>query len=150
MGLFDAFKGDTESMSPIKALTISMIYMISADGEVANEEVGQLLAVIGGARSKRGVGVGGQNEKLLQSAVKYTQSHSVDQFLGEANEVMDDAQKLCTLLNMLDSLLSDGHADPKEQGIFQQFLTGFGYTEEDFQSYFDIIAKKNDRSVFNT
>ena len=49
MGLFDMFKGDKgEEMTPHFAFATSLLYMMGADGEMDQEEIGQLLAVIGG------------------------------------------------------------------------------------------------------
>ena len=50
MGLFDVFKGDSaQAMTPKMALGASLLYMMSADGEMDNEEIGHLLSVLGGA-----------------------------------------------------------------------------------------------------
>ena len=70
MGLFDMFKGDTDEVTPHFAFATSLIYMIGADGKVENEEVGQLLAVLGGEDSGGSIGVGAQNKKLLDHARK--------------------------------------------------------------------------------
>jgi uncharacterized tellurite resistance protein B-like protein len=49
MGLFDMFKGDKgETMTPHFAFAASLLYMMGSDGEMANEEIGHLLSVLGG------------------------------------------------------------------------------------------------------
>ena len=128
MGLFDMFKSDAGTeMTPHFAFVTALIYMIAADGEIQNEEIGQLLSVLGGEKSSNGViGVGAQNEKLLRNAQKYVQSNSPDKFLEEAAPLLTDAQKMCILTNLCDSLLSDGNADPTEQQLFYKFMQGFG------------------------
>ena len=150
MGLFDMFKSDAGTeMTPHFAFVTALIYMIAADGEIQNEEIGQLLSVLGGEKSSNGViGVGAQNEKLLRNAQKYVQSNSPDKFLEEAAPLLTDAQKMCILTNLCDSLLSDGNADPTEQQLFYKFMQGFGIAEERFQPYFEVIVLKNDRTVF--
>ncbi|MCK5716094.1 MAG: TerB family tellurite resistance protein, partial [Thiomargarita sp.] len=97
MGLFDMFKGDNEEMNPQFAFATSLIYMISADGVIENEEVGQLLAVLGGEETEGGIGVGANNRKLLERAVKYQQKTAVETFLSEATPILTDAQKMCIL-----------------------------------------------------
>ncbi len=150
MGLFDMFKGDSgEVMTPPLALAISMLYMIGADGEIANEEIGQLLMVLGGDDKGGVIGVGGNNQKLLERAMKYWKSKSVENFFSEAAPVLGDAQRICILTNLCDSLLSDGHAAPAEQMMFQKFLAAFDVSEERFKPFFEVIATKNDRSVFS-
>lgn len=149
MGLFDMFKGDAGmEMTPHFAFAISLIYMMSADGKIENEEVGQLLAVLGGAEEGGAIGVGANNRKLLDQAVKYAQSHSHEQFFSEAVPLLTEAQKFCILTNVLDSLLADGDAAAQEQELFNKFLQSFDISEEKFNPFFEVISLKNDRSVF--
>jgi uncharacterized tellurite resistance protein B-like protein len=142
------FKDDNEEMTPHFAFAASLIYMIGADGTVANEEVGQLLSVLGGEDSDGVIGVGANNQQLLDRAFKYYQKTKVDTFLSEVTPVLTDAQKMCMLTNLLDSSLSDGTAAPEEQELFNKFLQAFGISEERFKPFFDVIALKNDRAVF--
>jgi len=148
MGLFDIFTGDSEEMTPHFVFATALIYMIGADGKIENEEVGQLLAVLGGEESGGTIGVGANNRKLLERAYKYQQKNTVDKFLTEATPILSDGQKICILANMLDSSLSDGNAAPEEQQLFNKFLQAFGVSEQRFKPFFDVIALKNDRSVF--
>lgn len=150
MGLFDMFKGDSgEKMTPHKALATSLLYMMSADGEIDHEETGHLLAVLGGQDNGNGtVGVGAQNQALLESALKYRRSHSLDEFLQEATPLLSDAQRMCILVNLLDSSLSDGQPEREEQQTFGKFLQAFGISEVRFKPFFEVLVLKNDRTVF--
>ncbi|MDM8559755.1 TerB family tellurite resistance protein [Candidatus Parabeggiatoa sp. HSG14] len=148
MGLFDMFTGDSEEMNPHFAFATSLIYMIGADGKVENEEVGQLLAVLGGEDNGGTIGVGANNKQLLDRAFRYQQKNSVDHFLTEAAPLLTDAQKMCVLTNLLDSSLSDGTAAPEEQELFSKFLQAFDISEDRFKPFFEVIALKNDRGVF--
>ena len=136
MGLFDMFKGDAAPpLTPKLAFASALLYMMSADGEIEQEEIGQLIGVIGGDRA------------LLDDAVKYTRKVPLDQYLAQAPGQMNEAQKLCVLINLCDSLLADGSAAPQEQALFGRFLHSFGLTEEQFTPHFQVISIKNDRSV---
>lgn len=149
MGLFDLFSGDSGAeMTPHLAFATSLIYMMSADGRIENEEVGQLLSVLGGDNQGGTIGVGANNRKLLDKALKYAQSHSPEQFFNEAAPLLTDAQKMCILTNILDSSLSDGSAAPEEQELFAKFLQAFDISEARFKAFFEVIALKNDRSIF--
>ncbi|HYC02237.1 MAG TPA: TerB family tellurite resistance protein [Azospirillaceae bacterium] len=149
MGLFSMFKGDSGGeMTPHKAFAIALMYCMGADGEMDPEEVGHLLAVIGGERSGGTIGVGANNRALLESAMKYVRTKTPDQFLAEAVPVLTTAQKLCILMNIVDSALADGQAEQEEQQLFDKFQKAFGITDEQFKPYFDVIMLKCDRSVF--
>ena len=142
------FKEDNQEMTPHFAFAASLIYMIGSDGTVAPEEVGQLLSVLGGEDSDGVIGVGANNQQLLDRAFKYYKKTQVDTFLSEITPILTDAQKMCMLTNLLDSSLSDGTAAPEEQELFNKFLQAFDISEERFKPFFDVIALKNDRSVF--
>ncbi|PGW86665.1 Tellurite resistance protein TerB [Bacillus thuringiensis] len=152
MGLFDMFKGDktrTENgMEPHFAFATSLLYMMGADGEYDNEELGQLLSVLGGINKGGTIYVGGNNDDLLEKAIKYVRKNSLDTFLKEAAPSLTDAQKMCILVNLIDSSLSDGEAEREEQMMFGKFLQAFDISEERFKPFFEVIVLKNDRSVF--
>ena len=137
MGLFDAFKSEPPKLSPRMALTLGLLYMMASDGEIEAEEIGQLQSVVG------------RDQDLINSAVKYLRSVKYEQFLTEAAALLNESQKLCLLINMADSLLSDGRAEQSEQQAFGKALTQFGMTEDGFKHYFETLAIKNNRSVFN-
>jgi len=149
MGLFDMFKADSgDTMTPHLAFATSLIYMMSADGNIGNEEIGQLLSVLGGQDQGGVINVGGNNRQLLDRAIKYARSNGLDQFLTEATPLLSDAQKMCILTNLIDSSLSDGQAAPEEQQLFDKFMRAFGISESRFKPFFEVIVLKNDRSVF--
>ncbi|MBT2578159.1 TerB family tellurite resistance protein [Bacillus sp. ISL-8] len=152
MGLFDMFKGDktrTENgMEPHFAFATSLLYMMGADGEYDNEELGQLLSVLGGKNKGGTIYVGGNNDDLLDKAIKYVRKNSLDTFLKEAAPSLTDAQKMCILVNLIDSSLSDGEAEREEQMMFGKFLQAFDISEERFKPFFEVIVLKNERSVF--
>ena len=137
MGLFDVFKSEPPKLSPRLALAVGLLYMMASDGEIEAEEIGQLQSVVGG------------DQDLINSAVKYLRSVKYEQFLTDAAALLNDHQKLCLLINMADSLLSDGRAEQSEQQAFGKALSQFGMTEEGFKSYFEALAIKNNRAVFN-
>lgn len=149
MGLFDMFKSDTsQTMSPHFAFATGLLYMMSADGEMDNEEVGHLLSVLGGEKSGGSIGVGAQNKQMLDRALNYRQKNSIDKFLEEATPILTDAQKMCILMNLLDSAFSDGEAEPEEQALFAKIQAAFGVSDERFKPFFEVLMIKNDRAVF--
>ncbi len=136
MGLFDVFKTEPPKLTPRLALAVGLLFMMAADGEIEPEEIGQLQSVVGG------------DQELIHTAVKFMRSIRYDKFLVEANALLNPQQKLCVLINMADSLLSDGSAAAAEQQTFILALNAFGMTEESFKPYFETIALKNNRGIF--
>jgi len=139
MGLFDAFKNKSDTLNQKQAFIASLIYMIGADGVVEDEEIMQLVGAIQQFPDR---------DEIFDAAIKYTRRNSPSQFLSEANGLLSDAQKMTILVNLADSLTSDGDADPSEQRLFEQFLQAWNISEERFRPFFEVIAMKNDRTVF--
>ncbi len=139
MGLFDSFKNKSDTLNQKQAFIASLIYMIGADGVVEDEEITQLIGAIAQFPDR---------DEIFNAAVKYTRRTPANQFLSEANGLLSDAQKMTILVNLADSLTSDGDADPSEQRLFEQFLQAWNISEERFRPFFEVIAVKNDRTVF--
>lgn len=139
MGLFDAFKSKSDALNQKHIFIASLIYMVAADGIVEEEEILQLIGAIQQFPDR---------DEIFNAAIKYTKRTSSNQFLSEANGLLSDAQKMTILVNLADSLTSDGDADPSEQRLFEQFLQAWNIPEERFRPFFEVIAMKNDRTVF--
>ncbi len=149
MGLFDRFKADQgQQMTPHLAFAASLIYCLGADGEMDNEEIGHLLSVIGGSKERGQIGVGGNNRALLDQAMRIARTKPLDQFLAEVTPILTDAQRMCILLNLVDSAMSDGEAEGEEQELVGRFQRAFGITDERFVPFFEALHAKNDRTVF--
>lgn len=139
MGLFDSFKNKSETITQQHAFIASLIYMIAADGVIEDEEIMQLSGAIAQFPNQH---------ELLDQSIKYFRRTNVSDFLRDANGMLSDAQKMTILVNLADSLTSDGDADPSEQRMFEQFMQAWGISEERFRPFFEVIAMKNDRTVF--
>ena len=130
LGSFDILPA-SDQLTPQLALAASMLYMMSADGSMAEEEIGQLNVVIG------------RSDGLLQAGLKYVKTIKFQQFIKEAAAVLNTAQQLCILTNVCDSMMSDGEVAAVEVGLFRRMLTAFNFSEEKFQPFFNILSRKN-------
>ncbi len=131
LGAFNGRADDVSQISPHQALAIALLYMMTADGAIGSEEIGQLEAVIG------------EFEGLQKAALKYVRQTKVKQFLDQATPSLTTEQRLYILTNVCDSMLSDGSVALLENKLFQTILTAFGYDESSFESYYQTIEIKN-------
>ena len=131
LGVFAGRADDISQISPHHALAIALLYMMTADGAIGSEEIGQLEAVIG------------EFEGLQKVALKYVRQTKVKQFLDEATPSLSTEQRLYILTNVCDSMLSDGSVALLENKLFQTILTSFGHNETSFESYYQTIEIKN-------
>lgn len=126
---------ESDKLTPQMALAASLLYMMSADGSMAEEEIGQLNVVIG------------RSAVLLQAGLKYVKTIKFQQFVKEAAALLNPAQQLCILTNVCDSMMSDGEVATVELELFRRMLTAFNFKEEKFQPYFNILSRKNEKPV---
>lgn len=140
MGLFDMFKGGGAfEITPRRALTISLIYCMGSDGEIDPEEVGHLLSVMGR----------GATRDELERCMRHARATPPEQFLAEAAPKLNDAQRLCILLNMIDSAMSDGVAEQEERDLIARYQQAFGISDAALEPYFRALIAKNERTVLD-
>ncbi len=130
LGRYTGVKDERQPMTPHFALAISLLYMLTADGSIGRQEIGQLEAVIG------------EFAGLQIVALKYVRTVKLKPFLDEASALLTHDQKLYILVNVCDSMLSDGAVARLEDKVFLSMLTAFGYTEKAFDIYLRVLETK--------
>ncbi|WP_431268553.1 TerB family tellurite resistance protein [Dankookia sp. P2] len=116
--MFGMFKSQSASLdlNPRTCLVVSLIYCMGADGEMDEEEIGHLVSVLGR----------GATREQMNAALRYVRATEPYQFLTDSNARLRPAQKLCIILNMIDSAMSDGEAEQGEQRLVVQSRRGMG------------------------
>lgn len=137
-------------MTPQLAFVTGVLYMMVSSGHITAEEMGHLFSLIGGKNQKGIVELSKEYRTLVDNATRYRNQHSLDEFIAETASKLTYAQKMCLLLNLVDSSLSDGVAAQGERDVFNRILKGYNITEEAFAPYFQVLALKADLSIFNT
>jgi uncharacterized tellurite resistance protein B-like protein len=118
-------------IAPHLAMAAGIVYMMSADGNIAKEEIGQLKLMIG------------EFAGLQTVAMNYVRNFKMSQFLKESVPYLDDPQKLYILTVIFDAMQSDGVIDEEENLLFETIQKAFGVKEEDFKAIRHALTKKN-------
>lgn len=149
MKFTEVFKYDTDpqTMSPVRAFLISILYMISADGQIQSREIGHLLSVIGGIKTGP-LSIQAANQKILDLAMSYRSRNSIETFLAEATPLLSKAQRKCILANLLDCAYLDEHVARAEKEAFNKFVAAFEISPEELQPIMEVIKIKNGFDVF--
>ena len=134
LGSFDE-KFSPDVLTPQLSLAACLLYMMSSDGVMAKEEIGQLQVIIGDSKS------------LLQSGLKYVGKTKALQFFKDAPKLLTARQKLCIVINACDTMLSDGKIENAEREFFKRLLAAFGQSEDTFKSYYQVLFLKNERPL---
>lgn len=139
--MFSMFKSQAPALdlTPRNCLVVSLLYCMASDGEMDAEEVGHLLSVMGP----------GATRQALDTALRYCRATRPDEFAAAAGARLRPDQKLCIVLNMIDSAMSDGQAEQGEQDLVMGFVRSWGLSEAELEPHFRSLTAKNDRSVLD-
>ena len=135
MNIFRSSKKVTPELTPKIALASALLFMVAADGKITPEEVAQMVISLN------------NDEQLFDDALAYGRSTKFRDFLSSTANLLNHEQKICILLNLCDSLMSDGEVAPEEESLFSLFLNAWEISETEVRPYMEMIAKKNDHSV---
>ncbi|MEI6470129.1 MAG: hypothetical protein WCO72_11715, partial [Betaproteobacteria bacterium] len=133
--IFGEFKLTTSDnlsdLTPHLAMAVSIVYMMSADGSIGQEEIGQLEAMVG------------EFEGLQEFALQFVRKIKRGDFLSQAKHALDKPQRLCVLLNVCDSMMSDESIGMLEDKLFVTMLDAFAVKESAFKKYYEVLELKN-------
>ena len=134
-GEFEPITSDKLSdLTPHLSMAVSIVYMMSADGSIGQEEIGQLETMVG------------EFEGLQQFALQFVRKIKRSDFLNEAKHVLDKQQRLCVLLNVCDSMMADESVGMLEDKLFVSMLDAFAVKESTFKKYYEVLELKNIKS----
>ncbi len=131
LGRYTGVRDERQPMTPHLALACALLYMLTSDGSIGAQEVGQLETVLG------------EFEGLQKAALTYVRSVKMNAFLDEASAVLQPEQKLFILTNVCDSMLADGDVASIEDKLFMSMLRAFDFNEATFARFHQVIETKN-------
>jgi uncharacterized tellurite resistance protein B-like protein len=111
-------------------LACSLLYMMAADGNIAEEEIGQLQVVLG------------EFEGLQAVAMQTVRTVKMNVFLRQAAPLLTQDQKIMILSNVCDSMMSDGKINVIEDNLFQNMLAAFSVPMSGFKPFYETIKIK--------
>jgi len=133
--IFGEFKPITSDklsdLSPHLAMAVSIVYMMSADGSIGQEEIGQLETMVG------------EFDGLQEFALQFVRKIKRGDFLNHAKHALDKPQRLCVLLNVCDSMMADEEVGMLEDKLFVSMLDAFAVKESAFKKYYEVLELKN-------
>ncbi len=137
MGIFDKLTGKTATLTPKSALVLSAITVIAADGIIDEAELNDLSKIVRGDR------------KSIEVAMEVLRANKFPAVIDLAAATLDEKQKLATLAILCDLAMADGILAGEEKAVLQLYMEKFGIPEAKLQPIIDVIAIKNDFSIFS-
>jgi uncharacterized tellurite resistance protein B-like protein len=136
MGIFDKLTGKPATLNPKSALVLSAITVIAADGVIDEAEINDLAKIVRGDR------------KSIDTAMQVLKATPFPAVIDLVANVLDEKQKISTLAILCDLAMSDGVLAGQEKKILQMYMDKFGVAEAKLTPIIEIIAIKNDFSIF--
>jgi uncharacterized tellurite resistance protein B-like protein len=137
MGIFDKLKGKTESrFTPKAALVLGALTMVGADGHLDEQETSSIKRIARG--------------DLIAYEEGFNRYKALDiaESLKLIATVLDNNQRLALIANLLDIAMADGVLAGGEQTLINLYLETFQLPEEQVNNIIDVMALKNDFSIF--
>jgi uncharacterized tellurite resistance protein B-like protein len=120
-----------EKQTPHKVLGSLLIYMMSSDGAISSQEIGQISSILG------------KYQGLQEFCAAQVTKIKFENYLDSATTSLNEIQKLYIATNFCDSMMADGSAADEEMSLLTAVLTKFNISEITFKPYFDLIKNKN-------
>jgi len=137
MGIFDKLTGKTATLTPKSALVLSAITVIAADGVIDEAEINDLAKIVRG------------DKKSIDTAMQVMKANGFPAVIDMVAAVLDEKQKLATLAILCDIAMADGILAAEEKKILQMYMEKFGVSEATLKPIIEVIATKNDFSIFS-
>ena len=137
MGIFDKLTGKSATLTPKSALVLSAITVIAADGVIDEAEINDLAKIVRG------------DKKSIDTAMQVMKANGFPAVIDMVAAVLDEKQKLATLAILCDLAMADGVLAEAEKKILQMYMEKFGVSEATLKPIIEVIATKNDFSIFS-
>ncbi|MDD1673534.1 MAG: TerB family tellurite resistance protein [Methanomicrobiales archaeon] len=138
MALFDKLKGSKPvELTPKSALALSAIALIASDGVIEEAELFELSKIVRG------------DHEAVNTALQILRSIPIANTTDMVAKILNEKQKLAVIAILTDLAMADGRLAADEQKILQQYVEKFGISEATLKPIIDVIALKNDLSVFS-
>ncbi|OPY38205.1 MAG: Tellurite resistance protein TerB [Methanoregula sp. PtaU1.Bin051] len=136
MGLFDRLAGKPAQLTPKSALVLSALTVVAADGVIDEAELNDLARIVRGDR------------KAVDTAIAVMKANPFPGVIDLVANCLDEKQKIATLTILCDLAMADGVLAGNEQKILQMYMDKFQVSEDKIKPIIDVIALKNDFSIF--
>ena len=117
--------------NPHKVLGSLLVYMMSSDGNVSSQEIGQISSILG------------KFNGLQEYCTSHVSKIKLGDYVKEVTPLLNEQQRLYITINVCDSMMSDGNASEDEMSLFNSVLKSFEISDHSFKPYFDYIKAKN-------
>ena len=129
-------------MTAKKAYATAFVFIIAADKKVGKWEPVKLKAAL------KGIVDDDEISEFIKQCIEYANKNSLETFVQESAQVLNGKQRLCLLLNLLDSISSNGKIAVDDEVVFRIISKAYRFGKKELKDYEEMISIKNDKSTF--
>lgn len=137
MGLFDKLLGKDAKLTPKSAFVLSALTLIAADGQIDEEEIFSLRRLVKG------------DMESIKTAQKVWQgTPNLKELLPLIAAALDVKQREVVIANLIDLAMADGTLANEEKELLDLYMQAFQISEKTIKPIVEVVALKNNSSVF--
>jgi uncharacterized tellurite resistance protein B-like protein len=137
MGIFDKLMGTEDvKLTPKSALALAAMTIIGVDGVIDDDEIASLSRIVRG------------DQDSFDKAFKLYKDISFEKCVSLVSSILDQKQKIAVVAILLDIAMADGILAGAEKELMELYIESFQIPENILKSIVEIIALKNDFSIF--
>jgi len=137
MGLFDKLMGRETKLTPKSAFVLAAMTLIAADGQIDEEEIFSLRRLVKG------------DLESIKTAQKVWQgTPKIQELLPLIADALNSKQREVVIANLIDLAMADGILAKAEKELLGLYLQAFAISEATVKPMIDVVALKNNTSVF--
>ncbi|OLP19908.1 hypothetical protein BST81_03180 [Leptolyngbya sp. 'hensonii'] len=121
----------------MSAIALAAITIIAVKTTIKADAIDRLKRIVKG------------DSRSLQIAYKVYKNKSTDECVMIVNNALDGDQKIAAIANLLDLTMVDGTLTTAEKRIIESYIMVFQINEAVIQNIIEVIAIKNDFSIFS-
>jgi len=137
MGIFDKLTGKPPQLTPKSALVAAAITVVAADGVIDEAELNDLAKIVR------------NDKKAIDTAIAVMKANPFPAIIDLIAGCLDEKQKVAALAMLCDLAMADGVLAGEEKKILSMYMEKFKVSEETMKPIIEVIAIKNDISIFN-
>ena len=140
MGLFDALRGQREVvLTPRAAMLLACISMVSADGDIGDDEIAVIRRIDGSA----------SNSDWQKALEAWKRVSGPNECVNLTAPHLNADQRRFTGANLIDIAMADGLLAGAERELLEQYVDAFQLDEGFVQQVVQVASIKNDQTAFS-
>ncbi|RYZ59276.1 MAG: hypothetical protein EOP07_04515 [Proteobacteria bacterium] len=146
MRIFPKLRNEDDKTLTPQSILAGLI--LAVKGQDVNEvELMHLSSTLAGPSSDNFMVRAQDLKELVQMSERLLASTGLEEFIAQSAEILNEKQKLATLVTIMDLCMVENSLIDGEREVFDQIRNGFLVSEDDLRPFEELLILKNDPSI---